>query len=242
VRWVYDEPNICPFVPLPGDWESFSKSLSHKKRKRQRSYFRKLNEEYPDQWEWRMVTSDSQIDETLTELVDLHQALWKSLGRLGSFHHPAIVSFHKTVAAQFLKSNYLRIYRLEIAGELAAVSLHYMFRGKAFYFSSGRRQDLAHLHIGHVLQEIAIRDALLSDAHEYDFLRGDEQYKLAWGAILRQDLTLLWPTTTRVRMEQWVISVIAVVWRQLKPAIPDRLQQLMKQRLRTNSVSQLMNG
>jgi CelD/BcsL family acetyltransferase involved in cellulose biosynthesis len=82
---------------------------------------------------------------------------------------------------------------MRFRGTIGAALYCFACRGRGYYYAGGFNPELSRLSPGTVLTGYAIEDALLAGATTFDFLRGDEPYKYAWGATNRTNhRRLLW--------------------------------------------------
>jgi CelD/BcsL family acetyltransferase involved in cellulose biosynthesis len=175
----------CPFLPLPGDWETFRKGLGKKLRGNIGYYERALAKVY--EVEMRLATPES-LGEDMAALFDLHQRRWNKRWMPGAFATRRARAFHRDVAARLLGAGFLRLHLVALDGETQAALYCYQFNRRCAYYQGGFEPSLARLSIGTVLTAHAIRHAIEADgAGEFDFLRGDEPYKYRWGARDRQN-------------------------------------------------------
>ncbi len=218
--WEEPQVSVCPYTPLPRDWETFFRSLSRSKREQQRRYRRRLDEAFPGGWEWRLAATPAEADEALTEMIRLHNAKWERRDAPGGFDDPVTVAFHRAVARRFLEQGWLRLFSLLVNGRFMGAIYNFQHRGRVSFFSSGFADEVADFRPGHILHEIALRHAIESGAHEYDFLRGEEEYKYRWGAQDRRDYSLSWAVSRRARLRQRAIGLATRGWRVVKHALP----------------------
>jgi CelD/BcsL family acetyltransferase involved in cellulose biosynthesis len=76
----------------------------------------------------------------------------------------------------------LRLYRLRIAGAVAAVYYGFTWRDRSYAYLGGFDPDLPRLSLGAQTLYHAMREAIAEGCREFHFLRGGEAYKYAWGA------------------------------------------------------------
>ncbi len=236
--WPWQEPAavVCPAVLLPRDWETFFASLSRGKRKEQRRYLRQLDEAYPGRWTWRIETGPAAIESTLDALMAFHQAKWESRKRAGAFADGATIAFHHEVAQRFHERGWLRLYRLDIDGHLAAALYTIWYDGRVHDFASGLNMAYADYSPGQVLTEMSLRTAIEAGMSHYDFLRGDEEYKFRWGAEPRLNYTLHWIASPHARGLQLVFRLLRRAWQTVKHLLPDDLRRRLRARARTSGV------
>jgi len=170
----------CPFLPLPGDWEAFRKSLGKKLRQNIGYYERALEKQF--RVEYRLATEDT-LAADLDAFFALHQERWRRRWMPGAFAHDTARRFHADAAARLLAADMLRLHTLSLDGAIRAALYCFQKGDRCYYYLGGFAPELAKLSIGTVLTARAIRHAIEADgAAEFDFLRGDEPYKYRWGA------------------------------------------------------------
>lgn len=118
----------------------------------------------------------------LESLFALHGARWNARGQSGVLADADVRRFHHAVARR------LRGMRLHLLrkGDRVVGALYVMLeRDTAYYYLGGFAPELAAIAPGTCLIAAAIDDARAHGARTFDFLRGGERYKYAWGAVDR---------------------------------------------------------
>ena len=232
IGWQKEDIFTCPIVTIPEDWDTFFMALSKGKRKEQRRYRRQLDEAFGDKWTWELIDDPTQLDSRLDEMIRLHQVKWEELGEAGGFADPKVVQLHHEFARKSLERGWLRLYRLMIEDETAAILYSYQYQNRAYDFASGFDYKFADYSPGQMLTEISIHQAMENDVKEYDFLRGDEPYKFRWVAEPYEDCELIWVASPRIRLFKKSVEGIKVVWRRVKHMLPDDLRQNLRRRFK----------
>ncbi len=177
-----------PFLPLPGDWETFRKGLGKKLRANIGYYERTLAKLY--EVEMRTATART-LGEDMDAFFDLHQRRWNRRWLPGMFVSRRARAFHEDVARRLFERGFLRLHTLSLDREVQAALYCFQFKGRCAYYLGGFEPALARLSLGTVLTARAIGHAVEVDkAGEFDFLRGDEPYKYRWGARDRHNSRL----------------------------------------------------
>jgi CelD/BcsL family acetyltransferase involved in cellulose biosynthesis len=178
-RW-----NRCPYLPLPETTESIGRTkASHVKRARQG--LEKIGARFAG------AKSGDALGPALETLFDLHQRGWMARGLPGKFRDPAVRAFHRTLAETLGRDGRMRIYSLEYEGRVI-VSLYLLQNGKTVYFyQQGMEPTPPHPGLsrhspGYALLSYCIEDSVRRGASEFDFLRGDEEYKKRWTDLARE--------------------------------------------------------
>jgi len=189
----------CPYLPLAGGWEAVQAGMSRGHRQNIRRYGRKLDTEATGVVE-RMVTSVGEIGETMSALAAMHQEVRARKGDRGAFSDPALVEFHNAVARRMLVAGRLRLWRLDVAGRAIAVINCFRYGDTVAFYTTGFDAAWSRYGPGRRIMATAIRGAIDEGATEFDFLRGHEEYKQAWGTRLRHDIRLRRPAGDKGRM------------------------------------------
>jgi len=210
------------YVELPSTWQAYLESLSRERRQRLRRLRRRLDRELP--WRFFVWEDESRIGEALERLADLHRRRWHAAGTPSeSFASPQYLEFHRRVVAGALQRGWLRLYGLELAGELAAMIYAFRFRGRVYLMQAGFDPRHAHRSPGAVLLGCALEHAIGEGNAVFDFLRGEHAYKDELASGDRETVFIkCYRNTAR-----------AMAWRlasEQLPALKARLRPLIAQR------------
>jgi CelD/BcsL family acetyltransferase involved in cellulose biosynthesis len=122
------------------------------------------------------------IDEFVDALFRLHRARWQKRGQSGVLEDHRVQKLHRLAAPGLFRAEVLRMYGMRLDGNLIAIYLGFMCGERASYYLSGFDPAFAELSPGLLLVAHAISEAMREKAGCFDFLRGGEAYKYAWGA------------------------------------------------------------
>jgi CelD/BcsL family acetyltransferase involved in cellulose biosynthesis len=178
------------YATLPKSWEALLASLSSSRRARMRGARRKLEAAHPARF---FVWDDAAgLDRAVERLVALHRKRWQASGESQSFSTREYVEFHRRVIKACFPRGWLRLYCLEVGGEIAAMTYCYRFRNRVFLMQAGFDPELARWHPGSVLFGHALEHAIAEGNEVFDFLRGMHRYKdeVATGARETQCVTV----------------------------------------------------
>ncbi len=167
-------------LELPGSWDEFLSRLSGKRRSRVRAAERRMLAS--GKAVVRTARSPADIDEGLSILQRLHEQRRQSLGGAGCFSTPRFREFLHEAAVRFLELDQLQLNWLQIDGRPAAVEFKLLGGDTVYYYQTGMEPSLAGDSPGWLLQIASLRRAIDEGFRWFDFLRGDEAYKSAWGA------------------------------------------------------------
>lgn len=163
------------YVKLPNGWDAFLASLKGVRRARIRSARRKLLASRTARF--FVWTDEGRMDQAVDKLVELHHKRWGTSGLSESFASREYVETHRRIMKSCLARGWLRLYCLEVDGEIAAMAYCYRFRSRVFLMQSGYDPALSRFKPGHVLLGYALEHAAGEGDEVFDFLRGEHRYK-----------------------------------------------------------------
>lgn len=131
------------------------------------------------------IASASELDEAIDALFRLHAARWHARGEEGVLADGRVQSFHRDVAKRLHARGVARLHVLRMEERIVSALYAFVDRGRAYYYIGGFDPSYAKLSPGVLLVAAAMEDAIASGARVFDFLRGGEPYKYAWGATDR---------------------------------------------------------
>ena len=173
-----DDHDVCPILSLP------DLSLSTHFEKKIRYYRRalaRLGEVRVDH-----ATADN-LDEIVDALIALHAARWQQRGLPGVLADDAVQQFTREVARGMLDAGALRMYATRLSERIVAVFYGFGFGDTVYYYLGGYDPAVEKLSIGTLIVAHAVEEARRGGATTFDFLRGAEEYKYAWGATDRMN-------------------------------------------------------
>jgi CelD/BcsL family acetyltransferase involved in cellulose biosynthesis len=130
----------------------------------------------------RFDVSRTADPELLTALIDLHRERWQMTGESGMIEANRAAGFLRAAAEALADSGMLRIFTLWLNQRIASIILAFPNGTTIFAYLSGFDPYFERLELGHELVAQALRYAHSQQYCWWDFLRGEEQYKLDWGA------------------------------------------------------------
>lgn len=170
----------CTSAPLPPDPDAYAAILPHGLRRTIRLAERRLERDGDLRYETLRGDPGRQL---LEDLYRLHESRWADRGGPESMlDHPPVQQFLAEAASEFAANGKLRLYAMRYRGEIAAVILALLDKGRAWGYITGMDPSLSRFSPGSLVLGYAIRDAIREGASAWEFLRGDESYKFQWGA------------------------------------------------------------
>ena len=170
----------CPVISLQGDWDTYLASLDKKQRHELRRKLRRADG-HVEPVSWRIIGPDEDIRAAVGTLLDLMSHDPHKAG----FLSPAMrQQFDRSLrAAQ--ENGWLQLALLHVGGAPAAGYLNFDYGNRIWVYNSGLHPDYLELSLGWVLLGHLIRWAIEHGRREFDFLRGEEDYKSRLGGIPR---------------------------------------------------------
>ncbi|HKO01018.1 MAG TPA: GNAT family N-acetyltransferase [Thermoanaerobaculia bacterium] len=177
-----EDQEPCPVLSLEGAGEELEHIVSTHFRKKIRYYRRAIARN-------ATVTVEGATEENLDALLDalfaLHAARWERRGMPGVLGDETTQAFHRDAARRLLKAGALRMYATRRDERIVAVFYGFAHGATVYYYLSGYDPELEKLSIGTLILAHAMEQGVRDGATTFDFLRGAEEYKYAWGATDR---------------------------------------------------------
>jgi CelD/BcsL family acetyltransferase involved in cellulose biosynthesis len=197
---------VCPYILLPDDWEEYLKTqLSQKRRHRVRKYSQRFESEFPGQVNYTFVDNQDELDRAFQFITQMSRAYWESKGHTSSFHDGRFEAFQKDIADKALKRGWLRLCQLIVKGEIVAVEYNFRFGDVIYGYQGVFDRKWAEFSPGLVLLAHAFQSAIAEDVSEFDFLRGDEEYKFYWTDRKRLESRVMHAHNLRGRV--WLAAI-----------------------------------
>lgn len=177
----------CPYISVPNSADILLKELSGKFRKNLRTCMRNLERDHPEV-ELRTYDEFSSVEEAMRIFFDLHQKRWKLEHVPGVFHTQENRDFYIDVAKLFADNGWLALYFLVADDEPIATQYCFQFNQRMYYALGGFDPDYSRYGVGNLLLMKVIEKCIERKIEEFDFLKGDEQFKFKWTAKYRRNL------------------------------------------------------
>jgi CelD/BcsL family acetyltransferase involved in cellulose biosynthesis len=173
-----DLAEVCPVITLPGSFDEYLDSLDSKQR---RELSRKLRRAEGAEVMTTTVGPEDDLRAEVDSFLDLLQKStyekrnWLNEGRRGLFHE---------VAQAARDAGTLQLMFTAVEGRRAAALFNFDYKDRIWVYNSGLDPAaFSALSPGVVLTATAIEQAIKLGRQEFDFLRGDEEYKYRFGAV-----------------------------------------------------------
>jgi CelD/BcsL family acetyltransferase involved in cellulose biosynthesis len=180
--WDYQQEPLqkSPYIPLPGDWETYLAGIDKKQRHEIRRKIRRA-EESEEPVRWYFVEDEATLDQEIDDFLNL-MAQDPEKER---FLTQVMRSQMRLAVHVAFQAGWLQLSFLEVGGRKAAGYLNFDYDGHIWVYNSGLNYDFRDLSPGWVLLGYLLQWANENQRAAFDFMRGDEEYKYRFGAIDR---------------------------------------------------------
>jgi CelD/BcsL family acetyltransferase involved in cellulose biosynthesis len=164
----------CPVLALPASWESYLASLSSKHRHELTRKIRRFEREAPA-GRATVVRAADAVGARLGDFLALHR---RSRVGKAKFMDARMERFFRAVLPALAARDAVALWFLETPAGPIASFVCLEWQGTVGLYNSGFAPEHAALSPGLVLLSHLIRDAIARGRERFDFLRGEERYKL----------------------------------------------------------------
>ncbi|HEX2997188.1 MAG TPA: GNAT family N-acetyltransferase, partial [Anaerolineales bacterium] len=180
--WAHHEEiyRPTPRIPLNGSFDEYLARIDKKQRHEIR---RKMRRAAEGEKTVRFYVVDGTVD-IEAEIEDFFQLMTQDTNK-EQFLHPAMRAQMTVTIRNAHKQGYLWLGFLEVDGAKAAASLNFDYRNKLWGYNSGVGREHMELSPGWVLLAQVIQWCCENGRYEFDFMRGDEEYKYRFGGVNR---------------------------------------------------------
>ncbi len=178
--WTYQEEiyRPTPRIPLNGSFDDYLSRIDKKQRHEIRRKMRRAAESELNV-RFTIVDKDSDIE---SELNSFFHLMTQDSGKAG-FLTPLMREQMTFIIRNAFEHGYLWLAFLEIEGVKVAGSLNFDYKNKLWGYNSGVSREHMELSPGWVLLASTIQWCCENGRYEFDFMRGDEEYKYRCGGV-----------------------------------------------------------
>jgi CelD/BcsL family acetyltransferase involved in cellulose biosynthesis len=177
--------HTCPYVAIQGTFDEYFQSRRDLRRfnliKKETALLGKLGVER------RRVSLESEVVPAMDDLFQLHAKRAHAKHLRTNFQSDIVKRFHRRVGRLFLAEGILNLQLLY--HDRKPICAHYCldYRGRTNYFQSGFDPEWGRYSVSMVLLRQIIRDAFQAGQAAFDFLKGNEAYKMMWANATCQE-------------------------------------------------------
>lgn len=180
--WRYSQERLqpCPYIPLPGDWETYLAGIDKKQRHEIRRKMRRAEEADPPV-RWYIVREGNNLEEEIEAFLDL---MAQDPEKERFLDDSMRLQMRSVMQAAF-QAGWLQLAFLEAGEKKAAAYLNFDYSSHIWVYNSGLDFGYRELSPGWVLLGHLLKWANDNHRQAFDFMRGDEDYKYRFGGVNR---------------------------------------------------------
>ncbi|GAP12467.1 protein related with cellulose biosynthesis [Longilinea arvoryzae] len=179
-RFAAQQLEHSPYIPLPGDWETYLASIDKKQRHEIRRKMRRA-EEAAVPIDWSITTDPAALETDMETFL----ALMSQDPEKETFLTPAMRQHMRNTMCCAFEEGCLQLAFLNIDGKRAAGYLNFHYIDRLWIYNSGLDRSFSEYSPGWVLLGDLLKWANENGIREFDFMRGDEEYKYRFGSVDR---------------------------------------------------------
>jgi len=182
-------------IELPKTWDEYLSALKGSRRYFVRRTLRDL-EKFAPGGDYALEVADTpeQLRKVQPMLYELHEQRWALEDKPGVFCSVPFRRFHESLMASLDGSEEqgrVEVLWLTVRGEPTAVLHNFVYRGRVYFYQSGRRTSLPkQIRPGIALHLLAMQRAIDKGWTHYDFLEGARMYKAQLAQAEREQVEL----------------------------------------------------
>jgi CelD/BcsL family acetyltransferase involved in cellulose biosynthesis len=182
LNWKYQVEQLqhSPYIPLTGDWETYLAGIDKKQRHEIRRKMRRAQES-DAQVRWYLVSDAATLDAEIQAFIELME----QDSDKARFLTPAMREQMQVTVRCAFEAGCLHLAFLEINGKKAAGYLSFDYLNRIWVYNSGIDRSFTEYSPGWVLLGELLKWSNENQRSDFDFMRGDEEYKYRFGAIDR---------------------------------------------------------
>jgi CelD/BcsL family acetyltransferase involved in cellulose biosynthesis len=195
----------CPCVHLPKSYDLYFSQLNRKHRKNLRINLRHLEKEFTV--EFCDYSEFESCIEAMEWLMELHQKRMKSKGLTGAFADARFRNFSLDIVKTFSQKGWLGLYLLKLSGRPAAALLGFKYKLRYYVYHTGFDSKYSKFGVGSLLISNVIARCIQEGLTEFDFMRGEEEYKNRWNTVTRTNFkATIYRRGFLSHVKNWVIQ------------------------------------
>jgi CelD/BcsL family acetyltransferase involved in cellulose biosynthesis len=178
--WAFSQERSyrAPSVSLPGDFDSYLAGIDKKQRHEIRRKIRRAEESGRD-LRWYIHDDPASLDAQVEAFLDL----MAQDPEKAAFLTPPMREHNRLACRAAFENGWLQLAFLEVDGRKAAGYLNFDYLDRIWVYNSGISRDFYDLSAGWVLLGYLLQWANENKRSEFDFMRGDEEYKYRFGGV-----------------------------------------------------------
>jgi CelD/BcsL family acetyltransferase involved in cellulose biosynthesis len=177
-----------PYVDVDGDWEGYERRRAAKHMSDVRRRERRLRE--AGELSVEVAEGRARLGELVAEGLALEPSGWKAAQGSAIASRSETRAFYEDVAEWLAQRGWLRLAFLRLDGRALAFQFAIEHNGTYFFLKGGYDPDYHRYAPGKVLVHSMLQRAFAIGLTRFDFLGGNEAWKLEWTDTCRQRIVL----------------------------------------------------
>ena len=174
---IVEKTYHAPSIPLTGDFETYLAGIDKKQRHEIRRKMRRAEE--TGSVRWYIVQEASSLEAEMNAFL----GLMANDPEKAAFLTEMMRAQMQLSARAAFDAGWLQLAFLEVNGEKAAGYLNFDYLNRMWVYNSGLDRRFMELSVGWVLLGHLLQWANENGRSEFDFMRGDEDYKYRFGGV-----------------------------------------------------------
>ena len=173
----------CPYVAIDGDWTDYYGALDRKMRAEMRRQSRRLAE--MGKVEFVRLHDIDDVAHTLAIIKSIHVKCRGAKGGASWYADEKRFKFASLIVKRFGDRKWLDILFLKLNGSVIAYHIYFVYNNIVYWWNTGFDPEFSHLGPGKLLLQYGLQDSFAKRNKEFDFMVGEEPYKLRWTGLAR---------------------------------------------------------
>jgi len=174
---------LCPYLKISGDFETYLQALSSKHSANFRRQLRKLKERHAVTMD--VAIAPAQVERDFAVLCELHHRRWAERHETSAFDNEMSRRFHRRLVTAMAPGGAVRIFLLKCDGKIVAAFYCLLDDNCLMYYQAGFDPEYESQSVGLILLGMVLQYCHEQGYDEFDFLRGEEEYKFRWTKTAR---------------------------------------------------------
>ena len=180
---------LSPYLPLATTWDEYFQSHSRKRRGNLKRALKQLKQRYDVKYE--RYNAVNQAGYGVDKFLELKQKRLESKRLRGIWYEQRTRDFYTDVANAFARRGWLDLSILTADGKPLSAVYGSIYDGRFYYTNIAFDPEYSEYSPGNLHIMYLIEDMFGNGLREFDFLRGDETYKLMWTKVARSNFEIM---------------------------------------------------
>src|SRR4051812_35470654 len=201
----------CPFIRTEGAFEDYLRTLpdgTGQQYHRRRKWLEKR-----EGYRFEELRTPDDVVRGMEILWNLHRERWALEGGSDAIDGPQTERFHLAAARALAEAGIARVWLLHVEGAPRAALYGWRIGNRLAYYQAGHEVAWRPRSVGTVLLGQIIKGCFDEGLTEFDFLRGEEPYKLKWATGFRHTVRA---NVRSAGLRPWLTHEARTRWKALR--------------------------